>query len=72
MRDGGFTNGGLNFDAKTRRGSNTTENIFLAHIAGMDAFVLGLRNAYKIIEICKTRCGNDENKSRILFKCSGV
>lgn len=50
LRAGGFTNGGLNFDAKTRRGSNTIENIFLAHIAGMDAFALGLRNAYKIIE----------------------
>lgn len=50
LRAGGFTNGGLNFDAKTRRGSNTIEDIFLAHIAGMDAFALGLRNAYKIIE----------------------
>ena len=50
LRAGGFTNGGLNFDAKTRRGSTTIEDIFLAHIAGMDAFALGLRNAYKIIE----------------------
>lgn len=50
LRAGGFTNGGLNFDAKTRRGSNTIEDIFLAHIAGMDAFASGLRNAYKIIE----------------------
>lgn len=49
LRAGGFTNGGLNFDAKTRRPSNTTEDIFLAHIAGMDAFALGLRNACKII-----------------------
>lgn len=38
LRAGGFTNGGLNFDAKTRRPSNTPEDIFLAHIAGMDAF----------------------------------
>lgn len=49
LRAGGFTNGGLNFDAKTRRSSNTPEDIFLAHIAGMDAFALGLRNACKII-----------------------
>ena len=49
LRAGGFTNGGLNFDAKTRRPSNTPEDIFLAHIAGMDAFALGLRNACKII-----------------------
>lgn len=49
LRAGGFTYGGLNFDAKTRRPSNTPEDIFLAHIAGMDAFALGLRNACKII-----------------------
>ena len=46
---GGFTHGGLNFDAKTRRGSNTPEDIFLAYIAGMDAFALGLRIADKLI-----------------------
>ncbi|MBQ4066749.1 MAG: xylose isomerase [Clostridia bacterium] len=50
VKAGGFVNGGLNFDAKTRRGSNTIEDIFLAHIAGMDAFALGLRNAYKLID----------------------
>ena len=50
LRAGGFINGGLNFDAKTRRGSNTAEDIALAHIAGMDAYALGLRTAYKIIE----------------------
>lgn len=50
IQAGGFQNGGLNFDAKTRRGSNTVEDIFLAHIAGMDTFALGLKKAYKIIE----------------------
>ena len=50
VKAGGFVNGGLNFDAKTRRGSNTIEDMFLAHIAGMDAFALGLRNAVKLIE----------------------
>lgn len=49
LRAGGFTKGGLNFDAKTRRGSNTPEDIFLAYIAGMDAFALGLRIADKMI-----------------------
>lgn len=48
LRAGGFTRGGLNFDAKTRRGSNTPEDIFMAYIAGMDAFALGLRLADKI------------------------
>ncbi|MBO5218015.1 MAG: xylose isomerase, partial [Clostridia bacterium] len=49
IKAGGFTKGGLNFDAKTRRGSNTPEDIFLAYIAGMDAFALGLRMADKLI-----------------------
>jgi xylose isomerase len=49
IKAGGFTKGGLNFDAKTRRGSNTPEDIFLSYIAGMDAFALGLRIADKII-----------------------
>ena len=50
LKAGGFTKGGLNFDAKTRRGSNTKEDIFLSYIAGMDAFALGLRMADKIIK----------------------
>ena len=45
LKAGGFTNGGLNFDAKTRRPSNTLEDILLAYIAGMDSFALGLRKA---------------------------
>jgi len=49
IKAGGFTKGGLNFDAKTRRGSNTPEDIFLSYIAGMDAFALGLRIADKMI-----------------------
>ena len=44
IKAGGFTNGGLNFDAKTRRASNTPEDIFHAYIAGMDAFALGLHS----------------------------
>ena len=46
---GGLT-GGFNFDAKTRRPSNTYEDMFEAFILGMDAFALGLINAAKIIE----------------------
>lgn len=48
LRAGGFTHGGLNFDAKTRRGSYTPEDIVLAYIAGMDTFALGLRKALEI------------------------
>ena len=50
LKAGGFTNGGLNFDAKARRGSFTMEDIFLSYIAGMDVFALGLRIAVKMIE----------------------
>ncbi len=50
LRAGGFTNGGLNFDAKSRRGSMNHEDLFLSYIAGMDAFALGLKNAVKIVE----------------------
>lgn len=50
LKAGGFTNGGLNFDAKTRRGSFEPEDIFHAYVAGMDAFALGLRMADKIMQ----------------------
>ena len=50
LKAGGFTNGGLNFDAKTRRGSFTSEDIALAFIAGMDTFALGLRKAVALVE----------------------
>ena len=50
LKAGGFTNGGLNFDAKTRRPSNTLEDILLAYIAGMDSFALGLRTAVKLAD----------------------
>ncbi len=50
IKAGGFTNGGLNFDSKTRRGSFTLEDIFNAYIAGMDTFALGYKAADKIIK----------------------
>ncbi|PKO01585.1 MAG: xylose isomerase [Chloroflexi bacterium HGW-Chloroflexi-5] len=49
LKAGGFTTGGLNFDAKTRRQSNTFEDILLSFIAGMDSYALGLRMADKLI-----------------------
>jgi xylose isomerase len=45
---GGFTNGGLNFDAKRRRESHEPADLFLAHIGGMDAFARGLKAAAAI------------------------
>jgi xylose isomerase len=45
---GGFTTGGLNFDAKRRRESFEPIDLFHAHIAGMDAFARGLKAAAAI------------------------
>lgn len=50
IRMGGFVTGGLNFDAKVRRNSNTAEDLFIAHIGGMDIFARGLEKAFEIIE----------------------
>jgi xylose isomerase len=50
LKMGGFTTGGLNFDAKVRRGSFEPIDLFHAHIAGMDTFAKGLKIAHKIIE----------------------
>ncbi|MDD4450263.1 MAG: xylose isomerase [Sphaerochaeta sp.] len=50
LRNGGLGNGGLNFDAKRRRNSTDLEDLFIAHIGGMDSFALGLEVAGKILE----------------------
>ena len=50
LKDGGFKKGGLNFDAKVRRASFEPDDLFYAHIVGMDTFAKGLKIAYKIIE----------------------
>ncbi len=50
IRNGGFGNGGTNFDAKTRRNSTDLEDIFIAHIAGMDVMARALLSAAAILE----------------------
>ncbi len=50
LKAGGLPNGGLNFDSKTRRPSNTYVDMAKAYILGMDAFALGLIKAAAIIE----------------------
>jgi len=50
IRNGGFKDGGTNFDAKLRRNSTDPEDIFIAHISGMDAMARALLNAAAIIE----------------------
>ena len=50
IRNGGYGNGGTNFDAKTRRNSTDLEDIFIAHIAAMDAMARALENAAALLE----------------------
>ncbi len=50
IRNGGLGNGGTNFDAKTRRNSTDLEDIFIAHIAGMDAMARALLSAADVLE----------------------
>src|SRR3954467_5158633 len=48
LKMGGFTTGGVNFDAKVRRESFEPVDLFHAHIGGMDAFARGLKIAAAI------------------------
>ena len=50
IRGGGLGSGGTNFDAKTRRNSTDLEDIFIAHISGMDAMARALENAARLLE----------------------
>ena len=50
LKGGGFKNGGANFDAKVRRQSNSPEDLFYAHIGGMDLLARALMNAADLIE----------------------
>ena len=48
LRAGGIGRGGFNFDAKLRRASTDIEDLFYAHIGGMDAYALAYKLALKI------------------------
>lgn len=50
LQMGGFTTGGLNFDAKVRRQSHEPVDLLHAHIGGMDAFARGLEIAQAILD----------------------
>ncbi|GHV93520.1 xylose isomerase 2 [Spirochaetia bacterium] len=50
LKAGGFTTGGLNFDAKIRRNSVDPADLFISHIGGMDTFAVGLEIAQRIID----------------------
>jgi xylose isomerase len=50
LQAGGFSTGGINFDAKVRRNSTDVEDIFIAHISGMDTFARALVIGDKILK----------------------
>jgi len=66
--------GGTNFDAKTRRNSTDLDDIFIAHISGMDVFAHALESAATILEqspyraMRKTRYASFDNGEGKLFE----
>ena len=81
LRAGGLGTGGFNFDAKLRRPSIDTKDLFYAHIGGMDAYALAFKIARRILaegkftENVKARYatfnvgfGRDIEKKKIGFK----
>ncbi|MDI4516726.1 xylose isomerase, partial [Escherichia coli] len=50
LKAGGFTTGGLNFDAKVRRQSTDKYDLFYGHIGAMDTMALSLKVAARMIE----------------------
>ncbi len=50
IRQDGFTHGGLNFDAKVRRGSYTMDDLLTSYIAGMDTMAWGLKVAALMLD----------------------
>lgn len=49
LENGGIAPGGLNFDAKIRRNSTDLDDLFIAHVGGMDTFARGLLIADEIL-----------------------
>lgn len=50
LKNGGIGRGGLNFDSKVRRTSIEPEDLFKAHIVGMDSYAFGFRVAQRLID----------------------
>jgi xylose isomerase len=50
LEAGGLATGGVNFDAKLRRNSTDLEDLFIAHIGGMDTFARALMIAHDVLE----------------------
>jgi len=74
IRAGGFTTGGMNFDAKIRRQSIDPDDLLHGHVQSMDACARGLLNAAKIIEdgrldseIAKRYAGWDKPENKAML-----
>src|SRR5215212_7900998 len=63
LEAGGLAGGGINFDAKIRRNSTDAEDLFHAHIGGMDAFARALITADKILQQSEYRKFREERYS---------
>jgi xylose isomerase len=63
LKAGGFTTGGLNFDAKIRRQSIDPDDLIHAHVGSMDACAKALLNAEAMIEDAKLMTIVDERYS---------
>ena len=50
LPSGGLDTGGFNFDAKVRRQSSTVDDLFHAHVGGVDALARALLSAADILE----------------------
>ncbi|MEM9425063.1 MAG: xylose isomerase [Pseudomonadota bacterium] len=50
LKNGGFTTGGTNFDAKLRRQSLDPEDLVLAHVGAIDVCARGLKAAHAMLE----------------------
>ncbi|MDD4922989.1 MAG: xylose isomerase, partial [Bacteroidales bacterium] len=50
LQGGGLQGGGTNFDAKLRRNSTDLNDLFIAHISGMDSMARALEAAAAILE----------------------
>jgi xylose isomerase len=50
LQAGGFKTGGINFDAHIRRNSTDIEDLFIAHVSGMDTFARALLVADKVLK----------------------
>jgi xylose isomerase len=50
LRHGGFTTGGMNFDAKVRRQSVDPEDLFYGHVGAMDVLAIALERAAVLVE----------------------